>query len=136
MKLTCWTVVLPLLLISILTAQTRTPAPTAGLQIAPDLDQRLAKFREVRMPFHSQGLSAREQKMVEKLVDASRYLEEIFWQQSDPEALALYQSLRNSSDPQAEALRRCLWINACILYTSYAADEEESVDLGGLRIII
>ena len=64
------------------------------------------------MPFHSQGLSEREQKMVEKLVDASRYLEEIFWQQSDPEALTLYQSLRNSHDPKAESLRRYLWINA------------------------
>ena len=91
MTLTCWTVVLPLLLISILTAQVKPSDPTAGLQIAADLDQRLTKFREVRMPFHSQGLAAREQKMVEKLVDASRYLEEIFWQQSDPEALALYQ---------------------------------------------
>ncbi len=112
MKRTRWTVVLPLVLISILTAQTNPTEPTAGLQIAPDLDRRLDKFREVRMPFHSQGLSEREQKMVEKLVDASRYLEEIFWQQSDPEALTLYQSLRNSHDPKAESLRRYLWINA------------------------
>ena len=101
-----------LLVVSILTAQSKPTDLTAALQVAPDLDQRLAKFREVRMPFHAEGLSAREQKLVEKLVDASRYLEEIFWQQSDPEGLTLYQSLRNRSRPQDENLRRYLWINA------------------------
>src|SRR5665648_923704 len=28
-----------------------------------------------------------------------------------------------------------VWFNACLLYTSDAADEEDSVDLGGRRII-
>ena len=27
------------------------------------------------------------------------------------------------------------WVNPCLLYTSDAADEEDSVDLGGRRII-
>jgi hypothetical protein len=86
-------------------------APSAA-PVVPDLDQRLAKFRRVEMPFHSAGLTAREQKMVEKLVDASRYLEEIFWRQTDPDGLTLYQSLSASKDPQDEKLRRYLWINA------------------------
>src|SRR5665648_1254062 len=30
---------------------------------------------------------------------------------------------------------RCLPVNTCLLYTSDAADEEDSVDLGGRRII-
>jgi hypothetical protein len=84
----------------------------ANLEVVPDLDQRLGKFRQVRMPFHSDGLSARERELVEKLVDASRYLEEIYWRQSDPEALSLYQSLSGSTHPQDEKLRRYLWINA------------------------
>lgn len=92
------------------TAIKARPAPS--LQVAPDLDERLAKFRPVRMPFHSKGLTANERKLGEKLVDASRYLEEIFWRQSDPEALTLYQSLSGSSDPKDVALRRYLWINA------------------------
>ena len=29
----------------------------------------------------------------------------------------------------------CYWIDACLLYTSDAADERSSVDLGGRRII-
>ena len=87
------------------------PQP-ANLEVVPDLDQRLGKFRQVRMPFHSAGLTARERELVEKLVDASRYLEEIYWRQSDPEALSLYQSLSGSTHPKDEKLRRYLWINA------------------------
>src|SRR5205814_9036046 len=76
----------------VMTGSAAKGAASAGMQVAPDLDQRLARFRRVRMPFQSAGLSAREQKLVQKLVDASRYLEEIFWRQIDPEALTLYQS--------------------------------------------
>ena len=50
--------------------------------------------------------------MVEKLVDASRYLEEIYWRQIDPDGLTLYESLAGSKNPQDEMLRRYLWINA------------------------
>ena len=87
-------------------------AESAGMQVVPDLDQRLAKFRRVEMPFHSAGLTAREVKMVGKLVDASRYLEEIYWRQTDPDGLTLYESLAASKNPRDETLRRYLWINA------------------------
>ena len=87
-------------------------AASAGMQVTPDLDQRLARFRRVRMPFQSAGLSARERKLVEKLVDASRYLEEIFWRQIDPEALTIYQTLAGGKSPKDQKLRRYLWINA------------------------
>lgn len=87
-------------------------AESAGMQVVPDLDQRLTKFRRVEMPFHSTGLTAREVKLVEKLVDASRYLEEIYWRQLDPDGLTLYESLATSRNPKDETLRRYLWINA------------------------
>ena len=96
----------------VMTGSAAKGAASAGMQVAPDLDQRLARFRRVRMPFQSAGLNAREQKLVNKLVDASRYLEEIFWRQVDPEALTLYQSLAGSKSPRDQKLRRYLWINA------------------------
>jgi hypothetical protein len=96
----------------ILTGSAAKGAESAGMQVVPDLAQRLAKFRRVEMPFHSAGLTAREVKMVEKLVDASRYLEEIYWRQIDPEGLTLYESLVGSKNPKDEMLRRYLWINA------------------------
>jgi len=96
----------------VMTGSPAKGAASAGMQVAPDLDQRLARFRRVRMPFQFAGLNAREQKLVNKLVDASRYLEEIFWRQVDPEALTLYQSLAGSKSPRDQKLRRYLWINA------------------------
>lgn len=87
-------------------------AATAHLNIAPDLDKRLAKFRRVRMPFNAAGLTAREQKLVRKLVEACGYLESIYWRQSDPEALTLFQSLASATTPRDVKLRTYLKINA------------------------
>jgi hypothetical protein len=69
------------------------------------LDERLAKWKPVEMPFRSAGLSARERQMVAKLVDASQYLDDIYWRQSDPEGLELY---KKTTDPK---LKRLLMIN-------------------------
>jgi hypothetical protein len=85
---------------------------TAGLHVTPDLDQRLAKFRRVKMPFNRAGLTAREQKLVAKLVEACGYLDSIYWRQSDPEALALYQSLGSSTNIHDVKLRTYLKLNA------------------------
>lgn len=79
--------------------------------VVPDLAQRVAKFKLVHMPFNSQGLTPREIKMVQKLVDASGLLDCIYWRQNDPEGLKLYLSLAKSKEPQDELLRRYLKIN-------------------------
>ena len=95
-----------------MTAPAANGSLSVNMQVVPDLDQRLAKFRRVEMPFNTAGLTVREVKLVEKLVDASRCLEEIYWRQIDPDGLTLYESLATSKNPQDEALRRYLWINA------------------------
>jgi hypothetical protein len=84
----------------------------ADLKVAADLGQRLAKFQHVRMPFQTVGLTAREQQLVRKLVEACGYLESIYWRQSDPEGLTLYQSLGSSRNRRDIELRTYLWINA------------------------
>src|SRR3982074_2635382 len=70
----------------------------ANLKVAADLPQRLARFRRVQMPFRTAGLTAREQQLVHKLVEACGYLESIYWRQSDPEGLTLYQSLASARE--------------------------------------
>src|SRR5476651_2209567 len=55
------------------------------LIVSPDLDSELAKFKRVRMPFHARALNARERKMIGKLVNACRAVDQIYWQQSDPD---------------------------------------------------
>ena len=89
-------------------AQSRKPK-VRKLNIAPDLNRRLVRWRPVKMPFDSSGLSGREQRMIEKLVEACRYLDDIFWRQSDPDGLELYQSLlKTGRNPR---LQRLLLIN-------------------------
>jgi Peptidase family M49 len=82
-----------------------------NLVVAPDLVAELAKFKPVRMAFDSAHLSARERQMVSKLVEACQLLESIYWRQSDPEGLKLYQELATSRAPRDLALRRFLRIN-------------------------
>ena len=72
------------LLIPCFAAHAQTAAKvaiSARLTVAPDLAARVAKFKRVEMPFHSEGLSAREKQLVTKLVDAAGLLDCIYWRQ-------------------------------------------------------
>ncbi len=95
-----------------MTGSASNGAESARMHVASDLDQRLTKFVRVQMPFRANALAPRERKMIDKLVDASRYLEDIYWRQIDPEGLELYQTLQASKSSKDEQLRRYLWINA------------------------
>jgi hypothetical protein len=94
-------------------AQTKNKAKPAAekLVIAPNLEEQLAKFKPVRMPFDSAKLTSRERQMMAKLVEACQNLESVYWRQSDPEGLKLYHSLAGSRDPKNIALRRFVRIN-------------------------
>jgi len=81
------------------------PAPTENIAA------QLAKFRPVQMPFSTSGLSGREVQMVRKLVEAGKDLESIFWRQSDPAGLTLYQSLANCPGATEKNIRHYLLIN-------------------------
>jgi len=92
-------------------AQPRVDVAAALKSVTPDLAQRLARFKPVRMPYNSAALSQRERDMIEQLVIACRELESMYWRQSDPEALALYNALAADKTPLAQNLRRYLFIN-------------------------
>ncbi len=78
------------------------------LAIQPtDIAQRLSRWKQVQMPYTAQSLDQRQREMVQKLVDASRLFESIYWQQSDPAGLTLYRSTKDTN------LRRLLAINGC-----------------------
>jgi hypothetical protein len=96
----------------VMTGSAAKSGAPANLKVAPDLEQRLARFRRIQMPFRTAALNTREQQLVRKLVEACGYLESIYWRQSDPEGLTLYQSLASSRNRSDVALRRYLWINA------------------------
>jgi len=94
-----------LLLLTVTLVAQRRAVPALGT-VVPDLEQRLARFKVVRMPFNSAAFSARERQMIDQLVEASRFLESMFWRQSDPDGLALYKALANDATPVAKNVRR------------------------------
>jgi hypothetical protein len=69
------------------------------------VEERLAKWRIVEMPYDAKPLRYGERQTVDKLVDACRYLDDIYWRQNDPGGLEIY---RSSRDPR---LRRLLMIH-------------------------
>ena len=79
--------------------------------VAPDLDQRIARFKPVSMAFDAGKLGDRERQMVDQLVIACRYLESMYWRLSDPEGLALYKALEKVDTPAGTNLRHYLLIN-------------------------
>lgn len=84
---------------------------SSKMVVVSDLDARLKKFKPVRMPFDPKGLTERERQMIDKLVEASQYLEAIFWRQSDPEGLRLYKQLEKSKFPRDKKVSKYLFIN-------------------------
>lgn len=101
--------------LSTLLAAAPSPAPRYDCPTLPvpteDIAAQLAKFRPVKMPFATAGLSAKEIRMVRKLVEAGQALESIYWRQSDPGGLALYQSLMGCTGREAKEMRRFMAIN-------------------------
>jgi hypothetical protein len=79
--------------------------------VSANLNSELLKFKKVKMPFNGASLSRKELSMVHRLVEASQYLESIYWRQSDPQGLALYENLGFCVDRQAKRVRRYLMIN-------------------------
>jgi hypothetical protein len=85
--------------------------PIDWSRVAPHIEQGLARFKKVDMPFDLARFSAREKVLINELVAASRDLELIYWRQNSPDDIEVYKALASSKDPRAPALRRLLWIN-------------------------
>jgi hypothetical protein len=70
-------------------------------QPAADIAVRLARWKTVQMPFHPDNLTAQDRQMVDKLVEACRLLNDVYWRQSDAAGLALY---LKTTDPRVKQL--------------------------------
>jgi hypothetical protein len=87
-------------------AQCGVPHP-----VEADLAEQVDKFKLISMPFSVNGLSPQEQNLVYKLVEASRYIDGIYWRQSDPKGLDLLKHLTGCNQVLALKVRRFLLIN-------------------------
>jgi hypothetical protein len=59
--------------------------------------ERLSRWKRTEISYNKEGLSKREQQIVEKLVDACRLMDDLYWRQSDLGGLALYKGTRNDT---------------------------------------
>lgn len=75
------------------------------------IKEKLRQFEAAEMWFDSSILSSAEQKVLAKLVEASKYIDEIFWRQSCHDAFSLRQRLENSRSPSDRDLLHYLRIH-------------------------
>src|SRR2546423_15139812 len=57
--------------------------------VAPDLDQRLAKYKRVESPFEASKLSSRERQLVQRLGRRVPYHRRYYWGEAGPEGCEL-----------------------------------------------
>ncbi len=92
-------------------AAATTEQETPGMEIAPDVEQRLAKLTTVRLEADLSALSPADRRVLDLLVEASRAMDEIFLRQvwaGNPE---LRQRLAAARGPRVEAARQYFAIN-------------------------
>ncbi len=75
-----------------------------------NLEQRLAKWARVEMTYDARGLPERDKRFLQKLIEASRYMDEAFWCQSWSGAVEVRDRLRTSDN--AKSLLRLVNIMA------------------------
>ncbi len=78
-------------------------------QPADDIAKRLARWKTVQMPFHAEGLTQRDRQMVDKLVEACRLLNDVYWRQSDAAGLALYLKTNDAQVKQLLNINGSRW---------------------------
>src|SRR4051794_9110453 len=81
-------------------AQTKSAA-TAGLEIAADTPQRLAQLPRTTIDYDRSLLNANEQQVVAKLIDASKAIDEIYYQQVSEQNLKMRDELAANAGKSA-----------------------------------
>jgi hypothetical protein len=81
------------------------------ISASADIKAMLRQFVPAEMWFDSSALSAKEQKALAKMIEASKQMDEIFWRQASHDALRLRQQLDKSVSPSDKDLLHCLKIH-------------------------
>jgi hypothetical protein len=91
--------------------QPPTPAEDSSLIIASDIEQRLAQFAPTPLTADLSALGETDRAVLNKLVEAARYMDQIFLIQAGAGNPALQSRLATLSGPAAEAARQYFEIN-------------------------
>jgi hypothetical protein len=77
----------------------------------PDIKARLAKFAPTELTYDAGRLGAEDRQVLQKLVEAARPIDDIFWRQAYPEGLELKAALERSTAPEDKDYLQFLLIN-------------------------
>jgi hypothetical protein len=94
-------------------AEKKAPAKTPGkeLKIVSDIEKRVAQFAPTPLHADLSALSAEDRKVLDKLVQASRLLNEIYLRQAWTGNPAMREQLKSYAGPHAAAVREYFDIN-------------------------
>jgi hypothetical protein len=92
-------------------AQEKTSKPAPPIPDLAQLKAMTARFAPTPLRVDLSGLSARDRKALEKLVEAAKIVNHIFMQQFWSGDLATYQALQRDKTPLGEARLHYFWIN-------------------------
>jgi hypothetical protein len=82
-----------------------------NLEKAPDIKERLSQFSPTDISFDESLLNEEQQNVLEKLVSAARYMDNIFWKQASLTGSSMKEILEKSQDPAAQDYLRYFKIN-------------------------
>jgi hypothetical protein len=92
------------------------PAPTAQpaaapskVEFAPDIRQRLSRLPRTPIDYDRSLLDERERQVVDKLIEASRYIDEIFWRQVSEQNPTWRETLALASGTSPDAAAAYSW---------------------------
>ena len=83
----------------------------SGLWRAPDIAARLAKYSPTEITFDKSLLNEEDRKVLDKMVAAARFMDDIFWKQTDPTGFPLMEALQKSKQPWAPEYLHFVKIN-------------------------
>jgi len=71
----------------------------------------LAQYVPVRLEYDASGLSDKERQIIQKLIQAAKYIDEIFWRQAYHRNVELREQLSRATDPAGQDLFRYFLVN-------------------------
>lgn len=88
-----------LLLLACQTTMTTTPPPPSDLAVAPDVEKRLAQLPRTVIDYDRTLLNDEEKRVVAKLIEASKAIDELYWRQVSEENPELRAKLAKAGGP-------------------------------------
>jgi hypothetical protein len=82
-----------------------------GYSVVPDIQDRLAQFAPTDITYDENLLNDEQKQVLEKLVEAAKVIDNIFWKQASHNGLEILQDFENSDHPAAKDFLRYLSIN-------------------------